>query len=162
MLLIWADWIWSTIFHSFTVFPDQLVLSCASAKAEHDLSNLSCVVFYVDLFLGTPSPPEMEFLDFKDGFGISTKIYTRMVSFFSKATQPIRMHLTAKMLPPFGKEGHSPNENAGFPVITNTTCNRSNDNTEFPDTTKLHAKQGGHTGFPDTTKNTYYRSTTQC
>ena len=33
------------------------------------------------------------------------------------------------------------NQNAGFPVTTNTTCNRSNENAGFPDTTKLHAEE---------------------
>ena len=46
------------------------------------------------------------------------------------------------MLLPFGKEGHSPDKNAGF-----------------PDTTKLHAEEEGcsaneNVGFPDTTKTT--------
>ena len=43
-----------------------------------------------------------------------------------QTTQPIRMHLTTKMLPPSGEEGCSPNENTGFPDTTNTTCTRSN------------------------------------
>ena len=69
------------------------------------------------------------------------------------------MHLTTKMLPLFGEEGHSPNENVGFPVTTNTTCNRSNKNAGFPDTTKLHAEEEGcsaneNVGFPDTRKTT--------
>ena len=51
------------------------------------------------------------------------------------------------------------NQNAGFPVITNTACNRSNENVGFPDTTKLHAEEEGHSdnehvGFPDTSKTT--------
>ena len=63
------------------------------------------------------------------------------------------------MLPPFRKEGHSPNENVGFSVTTNTTCNRSNKNAGFPDTTKLHAEEEGcsaneNAGFSDTTKTT--------
>ena len=90
-----------------------------------------------------------------------------MASFFSKATQPIQMHLTTKMLPPFGEEGWSPNENAGFPITTNTTCNRSNENAGFPDTTKLYAEEegcsaNGNVEFPDTTKNTCYQSARQC
>ena len=40
---------------------------------------------------------------------------------------------TTKMLPPFG-EGCSSNENVAFPDITNTTCNRSNQNARIPDT----------------------------
>ena len=67
------------------------------------------------------------------------------------------MHLTTKMLPPFGEEGHSPNENVGFPVTRNTTCNRSIENAGFPYIAKLHAEEEGHSanenaGFPDTTK----------
>ena len=90
-----------------------------------------------------------------------------MASFFSKATQPIRMHLTRKILPHFGKEGCSPNGNAGFPVITNTSCNRSNENAGFLHTTKLHAEEEGHSvnenaGFPGTTKTTCCQSMREC
>ena len=61
----------------------------------------------------------------------------------------------------FWRKGHSPNENVGFPVTTNTTCNRSNENAGFPDTIKLHVEEEGHSanenaGFPDTTKTTCY------
>ena len=45
---------------------------------------------------------------------------------------------TTKMLPPSGKEGHSPNENAGFPDKTDATCNRTNDNVGFPDAATEH------------------------
>ena len=67
-----------------------------------------------------------------------------MATLLLQTTQPIKMYLTTKMLPPFGEEGHSPNENAGFPVITNITCNRSIENAGFPYTTKLHAEEGDH------------------
>ena len=75
-----------------------------------------------------------------------------MASFFSKATQPIRMQDPTKILPPFGEEGHSPNENAGFPVTTTPHGNKSNENAEFPVTTKLHVEEEGysaneHAGF---------------
>ena len=56
------------------------------------------------------------------------------------------------MLPPSGEEGHSFNENAAFPDITNTTCNRSNQNTRLPDTYSHSTNE--HPGFPDTTKTT--------
>ena len=49
---------------------------------------------------------------------------------------------TTKMLPPSGEEGCSPSEN--------TTCNRSNENAGFPDTTKLHVEENA--GFLDTKK----------
>ena len=86
----------------------------------------------------------------------SRKFEKKMASFFSKATQPIRMHLTIKMLPPFGEEGCSANENAGFLVITKIICNRSNENAGCPDTTKLHVQEdcpaNEHVGFAVTTK----------
>ena len=73
---------------------------------------------------------------------------------------------TTKILLPSGEEGCSPNENTGFPDTTNTTCNRSNKNARFLDTTKLHAEEGysanENAGFPYTTKTTCYRSATQC
>ena len=56
---------------------------------------------------------------------------------------------TTKMLPPSGGEGHSSNENAAFPDITNTTCNRSNQNAWLPDTQR---STNQHPEFPDTTK----------
>ena len=42
------------------------------------------------------------------------------------------------MLPPFGEEGCSANENAGFPVTTTPHGNKSNENPGFPVTTKPH------------------------
>ena len=72
-----------------------------------------------------------------------------------------------KMPPPFGEEGCSPNENAGFPVTANTTCNRSNENVGFLDIAKQHAEEeccsaNENAEFPDTAKTTCYQSTTQC
>ena len=79
-----------------------------------------------------------------------------MASFFSKATQPIRMCLTIKMLPHFGEEGCSTNENVGFLVTTKIICNRSNENAGYPNTIKLHVQEdcsaNEHVGFPVTTK----------
>ena len=53
----------------------NMVFSHASAKAEHELCNLSCMCRPFK----TPSPPRKwhihwEFLDFKPGFWITTKI----------------------------------------------------------------------------------------
>ena len=81
-----------------------------------------------------------EFLDFKSGFGFTTKIYPRLIYIFKwtpsnsstnlflilqnylrpfqqwmpllQTTQPIRMQGQQKILPPAGEEGHSSNENA--------------------------------------------------
>ena len=49
------------------------------------------------------------------------------------------------------------NQNVGFPVTTNTTYNRRNENAGLADTTKLHAEGEGHSanehvGLADTTK----------
>ena len=95
-----------------------------------------------------PLPPSQkwhihwEFLDFKSGFGFTTKIYPRSIFIFKwmpsnnsdtnlflilqnylrpfqqwmplllQTTQPIRMQGQQKILPPAGEEGHSSNENA--------------------------------------------------
>ena len=67
---------------------------------------------------------------------------------------------TSKMLPPAGEEGHSSNENAGFLDTTNTTCNRSNQNTRLPDTHSRSTNQ--YPATPDTTKTRCYWSMTQC
>ena len=61
------------------------VFSHASAKAEHGLSILSCVWMYVDQ--NQDPPPQKwhihwEFLDFKSGFGFTTKIYPRLIFIF--------------------------------------------------------------------------------
>ena len=54
-----------------------LFFSCASAKAERGLSSLSCVWMYVEQNKETPPPQKWhfywEFLDFKSGFGFTTK-----------------------------------------------------------------------------------------
>ena len=87
-------------------------------------------------------------------------------SFFSKplqTTQPIRMQGQQKFLPPAGEEGHSSmrmhdnnttcnisNQNAGFLDTTNTTGNRSNQNESLPDTHSCSTNQ--HPAAPDTTK----------
>ena len=64
---------------------ESSIFSRASAKAERGLSSLSCVWMYVDQNQGTP-PLEMayplEFLDFKFGFGFTTKIYPRLIFIF--------------------------------------------------------------------------------
>ena len=52
------------------------VFSRVSAKAERGLSSLLCVWIYVDQNHGT------EFLDFKSGFGFTTKIYPRLIFIF--------------------------------------------------------------------------------
>ena len=66
---------------------ESILFSCASAKAERGLSSLSCVWMYVDQNKGTPPPPEKwhihwKFLDFKSGFGFTTKIYHRLIFIF--------------------------------------------------------------------------------
>ena len=48
---------------------------------------------------------------------------------------------TTKMLPPSGKELHSPSQNVGFSDTTNTICNRTNDNAGFPDTQPPSGKE---------------------
>ena len=83
-----------------------------------------------------------EFLDFKSGFGCTTKIYPRLIFIFKwmpsnnsdtnlfltlqnhlshfnngclfllQTTHPIRIQGQQKILPPAGEEGHSSNENA--------------------------------------------------
>ena len=65
------------------------VFSRASAKEELGLSSLSCVWMYVDQNQGItpPLPPgkwhiHWEFLDFKSGFGFTTKIYPRLIFIF--------------------------------------------------------------------------------
>ena len=60
------------------------VFSRASAKAERSLSSLSCMSVYVDQNKGTPRKWHFywEFLDFKSGFGFTTKIYPRLIFIF--------------------------------------------------------------------------------
>ena len=52
------------------------------------------------------------------------------------------------------------NQNAGFLDTTNTTCNRSNQNARLPDTHSRSTNQ--HPATPDTTKTTCYWSAAQC
>ena len=63
-----------------------MFFSRASAKAERGLSSLSCVWMYVDQNQGTPPPQKWhiywEFLNFKSGFGFTTKIYPRLIFIF--------------------------------------------------------------------------------
>ena len=61
-------------FHSF-LFYFFYIFSCTSAKDEHSLSSLSCVCVYVDQNKGPPQKWHIhwEFLDFKSGFGFTTK-----------------------------------------------------------------------------------------
>ena len=61
------------------------IFSRASAKAERGLSSLSCVWMYVDQNQGTPPWKwhiHWEFLDFKSGFGFTTKMYPRLIFIF--------------------------------------------------------------------------------
>ena len=61
-------------------------------------------------------------------------------------------HLTTKVLPPFGEESQSANENAGFPVTAKPHGNKSNENAGFPVAAKPHVEEEGcsakeHAGF---------------
>ena len=87
-------------------------------------------------------------------------------SSFSKplqTNQPIRMQDNKKSCHLLEKKGTHPmrmrvnnttcnrsNQNAGFLDTTNTTCNRSNQNASFPDTHTHLTNQ--HPAAPDTTK----------
>ena len=70
-----------------------------------------------------------------------------------KGTHPMRMHDNNTTC-------NRSNQNAGFLDTTNTTCNRSNQNARLPDTHSRSTNQ--HPATPDTTKTTCYRSTAQC
>ena len=70
-----------------------------------------------------------------------------------KGTHPMRMHHNNTTC-------NRSNHNAGFLETTNTTCNRSNQNARLPDTHSHSTNQ--HPAAPDTTKTTCYRSAAQC
>ena len=70
-----------------------------------------------------------------------------------KGTHPMRMHDNNTTC-------NRSNQNAGFLDTTNTTCNRSNQNARLPDTHSHSTNQ--HPATPDTTKTMYYRSMAQC
>ena len=70
-----------------------------------------------------------------------------------KGTHPMRMHENNTTC-------NRSNQNAGFLDTTNTTCNRSNQNARLPDTHSRSTNQ--HPAAPDTTKTTCYRSAAQC
>ena len=83
-----------------------------------------------------------------------------------KGTHPMRMHDTiphateAIRMQDNNTTCNRSNQNAGFLDTTNTTCNRSNQNTRLPDTHSHSTNQ--HPAAPDTTKTTCYRSAAQC
>ena len=70
-----------------------------------------------------------------------------------KGTHPMRMHHNNTTC-------NRSNQNAGFLDTTNTTCNRSNQNARLPDTHSRSTNQ--HPAAPDTTKTMCYWSTAQC
>ena len=70
-----------------------------------------------------------------------------------KGTYPMRMHDNNTTC-------NRSNQNAGFLDTTNTTCNRSNQNARLPDTHSHSTNQ--HPAAPDTTKTTCYQSAAQC
>ena len=70
-----------------------------------------------------------------------------------KGTHPMRMHDNNTTC-------NRSNQNAGFLDTTNTTCNRSNQNARLPDTHSHSTNQ--HLATSDTTKTTCYRSAAQC
>ena len=93
--------------------------------------------------------------------------------FLLQTTQPIRMQGQQKSCHLLEKNGTHPmrmhdnnttcnrsNQNAGFLDTTNTTCNRSNQNARLPDTHSRSTNQ--HPAAPDTTKTMCYWSTAQC
>ena len=93
--------------------------------------------------------------------------------FLLQTTQPIRMQGQQKSCHLLEKKGTHPmrmhdnnttcnrsNQNAGFLDTTNTTCNRSNQNARLPDTHSCLTNQ--HPAAPDTTKTTCYRIAAQC
>ena len=66
------------------------IFSCASTKVERNLSSLSCVCVYADQNKGTPPPKwhfYWEFLDFKSGFGFTTKINLEWYLFLNGSLQ---------------------------------------------------------------------------
>ena len=121
-----------------------IIFSRTSAKAERDLTNLSCVFLYVDLFWSPPaenvistrnfliSSPDLvsapkftlEWYSFSNrSLKVALlKIYfniTKLLRKFKKNDSFSKaMQDSMKMLPHFGEKGCSPNENAGFPVTT--------------------------------------------
>ena len=145
-----------------------------------------------------------EFLDFKTRFGFTTKIYPRLIfifkwmpsnnsdtkfisditklfeaistmdaSFFSKPLSQLECRDNKKSCHLPEKKGTHPmrmhdnnttcnrsNQNAGFLDTTNTTCNRSNQNARLLDTHSRSTNQ--HPAAPNTTKTTCYRSAAQC
>ena len=70
-----------------------------------------------------------------------------------KGTHPMRMHDNNTTC-------NRSNQNTGFLDTTNTTCNRSNQNARLPDTHSHSTNQ--HPATPDTTKTTCYQSVAQC
>ena len=70
-----------------------------------------------------------------------------------KGTHPMRMHDNNTTC-------NRSNQNAGFLDTTNTTCNRSNQNARLPDTHSCSTNQ--HPATPNTTKTTCCRSAAQC
>ena len=70
-----------------------------------------------------------------------------------KGTHPMRMHDNNTTC-------NRSNQNAGFLDTTNTTCNRSNQNARLPDTHSRSTNQ--HPATPDTTKTMCCRSAAQC
>ena len=70
-----------------------------------------------------------------------------------KRTHPMRMHDNNTTC-------NRSNQNAGFLDTTNTTCNRSNQNARLPDTHSRSTNQ--HPATPDTTKTMCYQSVAQC
>ena len=162
---------------------------------------------YVDQNKGTPHQKwhiHWEFVDFKSIFWFTTKIYPRLIfifkwmpsnnswykfvsdvtklfeaistmyaSFFSKPLSQLECRDNKKSCHLLGKKGTYPmrmhdnnttcnrsNQNAGFLDTTNTTCNRSNQNARLPDTHSRSTNQ--HPAAPDTTKTTCYWSAAQC
>ena len=70
-----------------------------------------------------------------------------------KGTHPMRMYDNNTTC-------NRSNQNAGFLDTTNTTCNRSNQNVRLPDTHSHSTNQ--HPATPDTAKTTCYQSAAQC
>ena len=70
-----------------------------------------------------------------------------------KGTHPMRMHDNNTTC-------NRSNQNAGFLDTTNTTCNRSNQNARLPDTHSHSTNQ--HPAAPDTTRTMCYQSAAQC
>ena len=94
-------------------------------------------------------------------------------SFFSKPLSQLECRDSKKSCHLLEKKGTHPmrihdnnttcnrsNQNAGFLDTTNTTCNRSNQNLRLPDTHSHSTNQ--HPTAPDTTKTMCYRSAAQC